>query len=59
MVEGGCIIGSRLGPIIISLMGNKTLYFIFGILLLAEIIRSFVVLVILPATAAARVVGDV
>jgi len=57
MVEGGSIIGARIGPILISLVGTKTLYFIFGFLLVVEVVRSFVVLVILPATV--NVVGDV
>jgi len=57
MVEGGCILGSRIGPIFITLIGTKALYFTFGLLLLAEVIRSFVVLVIIPATT--NVVGDV
>jgi len=56
MIEGGAIIGARIGPIIISLIGTKALYFLFGFLLLVEIVRSFVVLVILPATT--NVVGD-
>jgi len=57
MVEGGCVIGARIGPIFISLIGTKTLYFVFGFLLLVECIRSFVVLVIIPNIN--PVVGDV
>jgi len=57
MIEGGSIIGARIGPILITLMGTKTLYFVFGFLLVVEVVRSFVVLVILPATT--NVVGDV